>query len=221
MTCHLLRHLLLLALLVLPSLPAQAEPAPLPMPPPDDPAMQERAPDRFRVAIVTSKGPVVVQVHRAWAPKGADRFYNLVRHGFYDQARFFRVIAGFMAQFGLPADPKVAEQYAEAKIADDPVVASNTRGTISFAMAGPGTRTTQLFINYRDNSRLDEMGFAPFGEVVEGMKVVDQLYAEYGEAAPAGKGPSQARIRKEGNAYLQQEFPELDYVERARIVTPK
>ena len=179
--------------------------------------MQLRAPEQFRVALDTSKGPIVIEVRRAWAPKGADRFYNLVRHGFYNQTRFFRVIADFMVQFGLSGDPKLNEVWKDAKIEDDPVVISNIRGTISFATAGKNTRTTQLFINYRDNSRLDAMGFTPFGRVVEGMGAVDNLYAGYGEGAPAGKGPSQRRIQAEGNPYLVSDFPKLDFIKRARI----
>lgn len=180
--------------------------------------MQRRAPDVFLAEFITTKGTFIVAVRRQWAPKGADRFYNLVRHGFYDEARFFRVIAGFMAQFGLPADPQVTKQWKDAKLTDDPVIESNTRGTVSFATAGPNTRTTQLFINYRDNSRLDAMGFAPFGKVIRGMDVVDQLYADYGEGAPAGKGPSQKRIQEEGNAYLERDFPKLDFIKRAGLV---
>lgn len=187
---------------------------------PTSAAMSERAPATFRARFETSDGDFVIEVQRDWAPRGADRFYNLVRSGYYDRVRFFRVISGFMAQFGVHGDPRVAAQWREQRIGDDPVRQSNTRGMVSFATAGPNTRTTQLFINYGDNSRLDGMGFSPFGRVVEGMDVVDRLHAGYGEGAPAGRGPSQDRIQAEGNAYLEREFGELDYVRRATIIGP-
>lgn len=179
--------------------------------------MTQKAPKTFQVGLHTSKGIVVIDVYRDWAPRGADRFFNLVRYGFYDDARFFRVIRSFMTQFGIPGDPKLAAVWKEAKMPDDPALKSNLRGTITFATAGPNTRTTQLFINTVDNSRLDNMGFAPFGRVVRGMDVVDQLYADYGEGAPAGKGPSQKRIHDEGNEYLERDFPKLDFIKRAVI----
>ena len=183
--------------------------------------MTEAAPDTFQVLFETSKGDFTVEVVRAWAPRGADRFYNLVKNGFYDDARFFRVIRNpqpFMAQFGISGDPEISAKWEKANIQDDPVKQSNTRGTISFATGGPNTRTTQLFINYGDNSRLDAMGFAPFGRVISGMEVVDQLHADYGEGAPYGRGPDQGRIQREGNAYLTRDFPNLDYIEKAGIV---
>ncbi|HJR52358.1 MAG TPA: peptidylprolyl isomerase [Gemmatimonadota bacterium] len=180
--------------------------------------MNERAPDVFRVSFETTRGDFVVEARRDWAPIGVDRFYNLVREGFFDEVRFFRVIEGFMAQFGIQGQPDVAAAWYSARIQDDPVEASNTRGRVTFAMAGPGTRTTQLFINYADNSRLDDMGFAPIGEVVQGMEVVDALHAGYGEGAPRGRGPDQGRIHKEGNAYLSGEFPDLDWIRQAEIV---
>ena len=183
-------------------------------------AMTVRAPATFRARLETSKGAFVIEVHREWAPLGADRFYNLVTSGYYDGTRVFRVIPGFMAQFGIHGDPQVAAVWRDARIADDPVRQRNTRGMISFATAGPGTRTTQLFINYGDNSGLDGMGFSPFGRVVEGIDVVDRFYAGYGEGAPRGRGPDQGRIQAEGNAYLEREFPELDYVTRATIIAP-
>ena len=186
---------------------------------PSSPAMTATAPETYRARFETTKGDFVVQVQRALSPNGADRFYNLVRNGYYDGVRFFRVIDGFMAQFGMHGDPQVTAALRAAPIPDDPVAASNARGTITFAMTGqPNSRTTQVFINYRDNSNLDAMGFAPFGEVVEGMDVVDQLYAGYGEGAPNGSGPSQAQIQAEGNEYLEREFPQLDSIERATIV---
>jgi peptidyl-prolyl cis-trans isomerase A (cyclophilin A) len=183
-------------------------------------AMAARAPATFRARFETSKGDFVIEVQRDWAPFGADRFYNLVKSGYFDGARFFRVIPGFMAQFGIHGDPHVSAVWRGATIPDDPVRQHNTRGMVSFATAGPGTRTTQLFINFADNSRLDGMGFAPFGRVAEGMEVVDRLHGGYGEGAPGGRGPDQGRIQAEGNAYLERQFPELDQVKRATIVAP-
>jgi peptidyl-prolyl cis-trans isomerase A (cyclophilin A) len=180
--------------------------------------MRETAPAVFRVKFQTSRGDFVVEAHREWAPVGADRFYNLVKNGFYDGNCFFRVISGFMAQFGIHGDAKIAAVWRQQQIQDDPVKASNKRGYLSYAMAGPNTRTTQLFISYADNSRLDQMGFAPIGRVVEGMEVVDRLYAGYGEGAPQGKGPNQGRIQTEGNDYLTKNFPELDCITRAAII---
>jgi peptidyl-prolyl cis-trans isomerase A (cyclophilin A) len=185
---------------------------------PDHTEFQRTAPPTYNVRFETSQGDFVVQVVRDWAPRGADRFYNLVRFGFYDDVRFFRVLDGFMAQFGMSGDPAVTAAWQDARIPDDPVTRANTRGLISFATAGPNTRTTQLFINFGDNSRLDGLGFAPFGHVIEGMEAVDRLYSGYGEGAPAGRGPDQDRIRAEGNVYLEREFPRLDRVVRARIV---
>jgi peptidyl-prolyl cis-trans isomerase A (cyclophilin A) len=183
-----------------------------------DPAKaKDRAPARFRVSFETTKGPFVVEVHRDWAPKGADRFYNLARAGFFDGVRFFRVITGFMVQFGIHGEPEVAAAWRTAQIPDDPVAHSNKRGTITFATAGPATRTTQVFINFKDNAGLDGQGFAPFGEVVEGMNVVDSLYAGYGEGGSQGAGPDQGRMQQEGNAYLLRDFPKLDAVKKARV----
>ena len=181
-------------------------------------ALKEQAPPVYKVEFDTSKGPFVVEVHRDWAPNGADRFYNLVKNGFYDDVRFFRVVEGFMAQFGVNGDPKVSTLWREARIKDDPVKVSNKRTFVTFATAGPNTRTTQIFINYGDNSNLDGQGFSPFGQVVSGMKVVDSLYGGYGEGAPGGRGPNQARVQTEGNAYLASAFPNLDYVKKATIV---
>jgi peptidyl-prolyl cis-trans isomerase A (cyclophilin A) len=181
--------------------------------------LTERAKDVYRAKFTTSKGDFVIEVHRDWAPLGADRFYNLVKNGYYNETRFFRVVRGFMAQIGIHGSPNMNAIWRDERIADDPVVKSNLRGFVSFATAGPGTRTTQFFINYNDgNSRLDGMGFSPFGQVVSGMDVVDALYAEYGEGAPQGRGPSQARIQSEGNAYLMRDFPQLDYVKEATIL---
>ncbi|WP_419941599.1 peptidylprolyl isomerase [Candidatus Palauibacter sp.] len=187
-----------------------------------DPASAElnmTAPETFRARFETSKGTFVVEAHRSWSPNGVDRFYNLVRNGFFHDVRFFRVIEGFMAQFGINGDPEIQGAWRSANILDDPVVMGNTRGRVSFAMAGPDTRSTQLFINFGDNSRLDPMGFSAMGEVVEGMEVVDALHAGYGEGAPNGSGPSQGRIQEEGNAYLEEDFPNLDHIERAVIAS--
>ena len=169
-------------------------------------ALNEQAPAAYKVKFDTSKGPFVVEVTRAWAPKGADRFYNLVKNGFYDNVRFFRVISGFMVQFGINGDPGVMARWRTAQIGDDPVTQSNKRGTITFATAGPNTRTSQVFVNFADNANLDSMGFAPFGRIVSGMNVVDALNAEYGEGAPRGRGPDQSRMQMEGNDYLTKDF---------------
>jgi peptidyl-prolyl cis-trans isomerase A (cyclophilin A) len=185
----------------------------------DPKKLTAKAPEVFAARFETSKGPFVIEVHRDWSPNGADRFYNLVSSGFFDDARFFRVIAGFMAQFGINGDPAVSAAWQPAVIPDDPVVQSNKRGMVSFAMRGPGTRTTQLFINYSDgNARLDSMGFSPFGKVIEGMDVVDALFSGYGEGAPGGAGPRQDRLQQEGNAYLKADFPQLDFTKTAKIV---
>lgn len=185
---------------------------------PASPAFSAQAPDSFRAKFETSAGDFVIAVHRRWAPLGADRFYNLTRSGYYEDVRFFRVISGFMVQFGIHGDPAVAAAWRDRRIADDPVRRTNVRSMVSFATAGPGTRTTQVFINFGSNDQLDGMGFAPFGQVVEGMDVVDKLYAGYGEGAPRGRGPDQGRLQAEGNAYLQRAFPRMDYIKRASIV---
>jgi peptidyl-prolyl cis-trans isomerase A (cyclophilin A) len=193
--------------------PAAAVPNPLP-PPPADAA----SPDSFRVKFATSKGNFTVDVTRAWAPKGADRFYRLVSDGYFKDIRFFRVLPGFMAQFGMSGNPALTAKMDTLRISDDPVTQSNKRGMVTFAMAGPNTRSSQFFINYRDNALLDSQGFSPFGRVVDGMKVVDALYGGYGEGAPNGAGPSQDSIRTKGNEYLQRAFPKLDYIKSATIV---
>src|SRR5579864_500982 len=169
-------------------------------------ANDQRAPDSYRVRFETSKGDFVVQVTRSWAPLGADRFYTLVAGGFYDGARFFRVLPGFVVQFGIPADPALTQTWKNANLKDDPVAQSNRRGTLSFATGGPDTRTTQVFINLADNARLDPKGFSPIG-AVSGMEVVDQFYSGYGEGAPMGAGPAQPRMEAEGNAYVERDFP--------------
>jgi peptidyl-prolyl cis-trans isomerase A (cyclophilin A) len=181
-------------------------------------SLNEKAPATYKVKFDTSKGSFVVEVHRDWAPNGADRFYNLVKNGFYNDARFFRVISGFMVQFGINGNPQISKVWRDANIKDDPVKASNKRGMITFATAGPDTRTTQVFVNFGDNAGLDDQGFAPFGQVISGMEVVDALYAEYGEGAPQGGGPDQGLVQSQGNAYLKKDFPKLDYIKTARIV---
>ena len=180
-------------------------------------ALNEKAPDKYTAVFDTSKGSFTITVTRAWAPLGADRFYNLVKSGFYDDVRFFRVLNGFMAQVGIHGNPTIAKAWVNARIQDDPVKQSNRRGFVSFATGGPNTRTTQIFINYGDNGNLDKMGFSPFGEVTDGMKVVDSLYNGYGEGAPSGKGPDQVRLQSEGNAYLGKDFPRLDFIKSATI----
>ncbi len=172
----------------------------------------KKSPELYKVALDTSKGPVVIEVHRDWAPLGADRFYTLVESGYLDQARFFRTLPHFMTQFGLAADPKVTARWEGTELVDDPVRQSNTRGMVTFAKRGPNTRTTQLFINVFDNSRLDADGFAPFGRVTSGIDNVDEFYNLYGNA------PEQGMIKQQGNAYLAQAFPLLDYIKTARIV---
>ena len=184
---------------------------------PDPAALERSGPDSFVVAFVTSRGAFDVLVRRDWSPHGADRIHYLVSNRYYDGVRVFRVVPGFMAQFGLHGDSAVTAAWRTRRIADDSVRASNQRGMMTFAMGGPNTRTTQLFINYRDNSRLDASGFAPIGQVIAGMSVVDSLYGEYGDGAPRGKGPDQGRIGREGNAYLRENFPKLDSVVTARV----
>jgi peptidyl-prolyl cis-trans isomerase A (cyclophilin A) len=182
-------------------------------------SLNAKAPEIYRVKFLTTQGEFVVEVTRSWAPLGADRFYNLVKNGFFTNCSFFRVLPGFVAQFGISARPPVAEAWAQANIKDDPVAQSNLRGYVTFATSGPDTRTTQIFINLADNMRLDQMGFAPFGKVVEGMDVVDKFYSGYGEGAPNGDGPDQGRITNEGKAYLDKNFPKLDSIKQAVVVT--
>lgn len=178
------------------------------------------APSVFNVRFETSKGAFVVEAHRDWAPQGVDRFYHLVQSRYFDNVRFFRVVSSFMAQFGMHGEPKVNAAWAKLPIPDDSVVESNRRGYVTFAaMPSPNTRTTQLFISTINNRPLDEMGFAPIGRVVEGMAVVDSLYADYGDAPPGGQGPDQTRITAEGNAYLERQFPKLDFIRTARVVS--
>ena len=174
-------------------------------------SLKEKAPDTYKASFDTSAGTFVVEVHRAWAPLGADRFYNLVKNGFYDNTRFFRVVPNFMVQFGLNGDPAVQSVWRNANLNDDPAKESNKKGYITFATAGPNTRTTQVFINFKDNGFLDSQGFAPFGQVASGMDAVEKISSQYGES------PNQGRIQAEGNTYLTKEFPKLDYIKKATI----
>jgi len=194
--------------------PAAANPALL------DPSLaRDRAPDAYRVKLATTAGDLVIEVHRDWAPHGADRFYNLVKIGYYTDVAFFRVISGFMAQAGMHGDPAVNRIWLASHIPDDPVKQSNTKGRVTFAMsAEPNSRSVQFFINYGDNSYLDDSGFAPFGEVVEGLETAEALYSGYGEGEPAGKGPSQGKLFRGGNAYLKGQFPKLDFIKTATLV---
>lgn len=183
-----------------------------------DPSLAtETAPAQYRLTFETTKGDFVVEVTRDWAPNGADRLYNLAKIGYYEDVAFFRVIDGFMMQFGIHGDPDVNAAWREARIPDDPVKQSNEAGYLTFATAGPNTRTTQLFINFGNNAMLDGQGFAPLGRVVEGMDVVNSIYSGYGEGAPRGRGPHQGRMQTEGNAYLKANFPELDYIKSVRV----
>lgn len=179
----------------------------------DESATKEgKAPESYKVKFETSCGEFVIEVHREWAPVGADRFHELVTKGFYDECRFFRVLPDFMVQFGINGDPEIQRDWVEASIKDDEVTQSNKRGYITFATSGPDSRTSQVFINFRDNSRLDDIGFAPFGKVIEGMDVVDKINSEYRES------PNQGKIQSTGNEYLKSAFPNLDYVKKATIV---
>ena len=181
-------------------------------------AQKEVLPDVYHVKLDTSKGLVDIEVHRDWAPIGADHFYELVKTGFYDDVRFFRVVRDFVVQFGISGDPKTNQLWASAMLPDDKVKEHNVKGAVTFAMRGPSTRTTQVFINMADNRKdLDGHGFAPFGKVVEGMDVVEKLYSFYGEMAPRGPGPDPNQIQQLGNAYLESRFPRLDFIKKATI----
>jgi len=226
-----------------PAPPPKAE-APIPPPPPEAPAsapaekaatapdhkapaatkpgnllkpetLKEKAPDEYEVKFKTTRGDFTVQVTRAWSPLGADRFYNLVKGHFYDNTAFFRVVPGFVVQFGIAEKPAVSAAWKHSDITDDPVTQSNKRGYLSFATAGPNTRTTQIFINLKDNPRLDGMGFSPFAVVeANGMNVVEMMYEGYGDNA----GPDQDQIEKQGTPYLKKGWPKLDYIQSASLV---
>ena len=177
-------------------------------------AMPDKTPAVFKVQFKTTVGDIVIECHRGWSPRGADRFFELVKKGFYEEIAFFRVIPNFMAQFGIHGDPEQAGEWRGQRIEDDPKNQSNTRGMLSFATAGPNTRTTQMFINFKDNSRALDSGFTPFAKVVEGMDVVDKIY-QVGEGAPRGPGPSQGLVQSDGNSYLKRDFPKLTYIKGA------
>jgi peptidyl-prolyl cis-trans isomerase A (cyclophilin A) len=191
--------------------------------PPPNPLLQprsftERAPALYQVRLETTKGEVVLQVTREWAPQGADRFYNLVKAGFYDGMAFHRVLDDFVAEWGIHGDPWVNAAWRQALMADEPVRQSNTRGRLVFSKNTPNSRTVQLFINLKDNLSLDGQGFSPIGEVLEGMEVVESLYSGYGDGPPRGEGVYQAMAIARGDEYLNEEFPLLDRIERAVLV---
>ncbi|HXR79154.1 MAG TPA: peptidylprolyl isomerase [Bryobacteraceae bacterium] len=178
------------------------------------------APEQFRAQFTTTKGNFVVLVHRDWAPLGADRFYELMKMHFFDHNYFFRMLPGFIVQWGINGDPKVAKDWSVLSIKDDPFKMSNRRGTVTFATAGANSRTTQVFVNLNDNTGLDGQGFTPFGEISEGMNVIESLYGGYGEGAPRGQGPDQQAITDRGNDYLEEHFPRLDYIKKTSILEP-
>jgi peptidyl-prolyl cis-trans isomerase A (cyclophilin A) len=181
------------------------------------PELPAAPPAVFRAVLETSKGRIVIETHRDWAPHGVDQFYTLLRTGFFDDARFFRVVQDYVAQFGINGDPEISRLWTSAVIPDDPVKQSNVRGAVTFAASGPNTRTTQLFINLHDNKSLDKSGFAPIGMVVEGMDAADRLYFLYGDTQPRGDGPNPRRIEKEGNEYLKFVFSRMDFIKKATI----
>lgn len=201
---------------------AQEHPKTVPLLNPKSPEVNRRAPDLFKVRFQTSKGTILIEVHRDWAPHGADRFYNLVKSGYYDGDRFFRVIKGRWAQFGINGDPKVSGAWRKETIPDDPRVESNVRGTLAYAFAVPNGRTTEVFINLRDNSKThDPEPFVPFGKIIAGMDVADALNTEYGETSGSGiRAGKQEPLFKDGNAYLESHFPRLDYIEHATVIGP-
>ena len=204
--CRLTLSITLLALLAACSKPAPQQAAPT------------KAPEVYRVKFDTTKGPFIVEVHRDWAPRGADRFYELIQDKYFDGLYFFRVIKGFVVQWGISKDPAATARWNAMTIPDDPVKESNVRGTVTFATAGPNTRSMEPFINLADNGRLDSQGFSPFGKVVEGMDVVDQLYSGYGDGPPQGEGVDQNKAEAQGNEYIEGRFPKLDKINNARLV---
>jgi len=182
------------------------------------PPKPSQAPPVFKVNFETSEGNFVVEVTRDWAPRGADRFHELITAKFYDGCRFFRVVRNFVAQFGISGNPAVSRQWSRMIIPDDPPKESNRKGTLSFAVSGPATRTTQVFINLTDNKQLDSKGFVPFGRVIEGMDLVEKFDRSYGDFPPRGNAPDQKRMEREGNEYVERYFPRLDYILTATIV---
>jgi peptidyl-prolyl cis-trans isomerase A (cyclophilin A) len=187
----------------------------------DPAALTEQAPDKCLIKFETSEGDFVIEMIRKWSPIGADRFYNLVVNDYFTDVRFFRVAPGFVVQFGLHGDPEVNKVWRRATIKDEPVIGSNVKGAITYAKGGPNSRTTQVYINLRDNTKLDGMGFSPFGHVIEGMDVVERLYGGYGDSPPRGNGPNQGRVVTEGNEYLNRAFPELDFIKKATVLPVK
>ncbi len=181
------------------------------------PKLPAKAPDVYRVKLATTKGDIVVEVYREWAPNGASHFYDLAGMGYYDNVRFHRVLKKFIAQFGINGNPKLDQIYAALKIPDDPPKQKNRRGTLAFAKIGPGSRTTEVFINLSDNPALDQTGFVPFGKIVEGLEVADQISYLYGEIQPKGGGPDPAKIHQQGNSYLEQQYPRLDWIKTATV----
>jgi peptidyl-prolyl cis-trans isomerase A (cyclophilin A) len=192
------------------SQPPESKPAPAP-------AKLGPTPDVFRVHLDTSKGAVVLDIARAWAPHGVDHFYELVKNGYYDGNCFYRVVPRFVVQFGINGDPRIYQIWSSLRIPDDPVKQKNRKGTVTFATFGPGARTTQVFVNMRDNLSLDRQGFAPIGRVAEGMDVLERLYGGYGDMPPRGSGPDGVEIERQGNAYLENHFPRLDYIVKATV----
>ena len=186
-------------------------------PPVKEEPKAETAPEVFQVNLNTSKGLVVLEIHRDWAPVGADHFYTLVKTRFFDDARFFRVVRNFVVQFGINGNPKTNQVWSMTNLRDDPVKEHNRKGSLTYATAGPNTRTTQMFINLKDNLNLDRDGFAPIGKVINGMDIVESLYDSYGDMPPRGQGPDPSKIETEGNEYLQNRFPRLDYIKKATI----
>lgn len=184
-------------------------------------SLTEEAPPKFRARFETNRGAFEIEVTRDWAPLGADRFYNLVKHGYYNENRFFRVIRDAIAQFGITGDPELNVLWHDVTIQDDPRKQTNERSYVSYAAGGPNTRTTQVFVNLNDNRVLDDAGFVPFGRVASGMNVLDRLHSGYGDGPPSGKGPDQFKLLAEGNAYLEAEFPRLDFIETATIEEPE
>ena len=179
---------------------------------------QEQAPDVFKINLDTSKGAVVIEIYRGWGPIGVDHLYNLVKLGFYDGDYFFRYVKNFIVQFGINGDPKINNHWRDINLLDDPVKQSNVRGTLTYATSGPRTRSTQLFINLRNNQGLDKDGFTPLGKVVSGMDVVEKFYSSYGDMPDqGGQGPDSSKIEMQGNEYLTSHFPRLDFIKKATI----
>jgi peptidyl-prolyl cis-trans isomerase A (cyclophilin A) len=188
-----------------------------PTAPPAKRTQPQQAPEVYRVKLDTSKGAVVFEITRAWAPHGADHFFQLVNEGYYNGDRFYRVVPRFVVQFGINGDPQVSQLWSSVRIPDDPIKQKNRKGMVTFASSGPGARTTQVFVNMRDNLSLDRQGFAPIGRVADGMEVLEVLYGGYGDMTPRGSGPDGVEIERQGNNYLDNHFPRLDYIKKATV----